>query len=106
MSNYSFGIRFLFGSAQAHETFFSFPLSEEDIIFIRSFLKKNGDQPFWAFEYENEELFNRMLEAFVMAILSYVNREIISPDENPFTEETIDWECLYPDFHWPKELLE
>ena len=72
---------------------------------MKAYLKENGDMPFWAFEYENEALFNRMLEAHVAAILSYVNNNVIGPDEEPFTEETVSWEYVMSEFYWPEELL-
>lgn len=106
MQIYTFGIRFRFDSAKYHETFFDLSLNDNDVSFVRSFLKENGDQPFWAFEYDNEDLFNRMMEAHVTAVLEYVNRVILSPGDEPYTEETVDWECLYPEFIWPDCLLE
>lgn len=106
MQKYTFGIRFRFDSAKYHEAFFDLSLNDDDVSFVRSFLKEYGDQPFWAFEYENEDLFNRMMEAHVAAILEYVNRVILTPGDVPYTEETVDWECLFPEFIWPDCLLE
>ena len=106
MQNYTCGIRFRFDSSKYHESTFNLALNEEDIIFIKTFLKENGDQPFWAFEYENEGLFNRMMEAHVAAILEYVNRVILIPGDEPYSEETVDWECLFPEFLWPESLMD
>ena len=75
------------------------------LAFVKAYLKENGDMPFWAFEFENEALFNRMLEAHVNAILTYVNNTVIEPGEEPFTEETVSWEYVMPEFYWPDELL-
>ena len=61
--------------------------------------------PFWAFEFENEVLFNRMMEAHVAAILSYVNREIVAPGDVPFTEETVCWDYVLAEFYWPEAFL-
>lgn len=53
---------------------------------------------------ENEALFSRMMKAHVDAILSYVNTNVIEPGEEPFMEETVDWDCVLAEFCWPKEL--
>lgn len=105
MQTFTFGIRFRFDTTEYYETSFDLALSDEEIAFVKAYLKENGDMPFWAFEYENEELFNRMLEAHVNAILSYVNTNVIEPGEEPFTEETVSWEYVMPEFYWPEELL-
>jgi hypothetical protein len=105
MQNYTFGIRFRFDSAEFYETSFNLALSDEEISFVKAYLKENGDTPFWAFEFENEALFNRMLEAHVAAILSYVNNNVVEPGEEPFTEETVSWDYVLAEFDWPDELL-
>lgn len=105
MQTFTFDIRFRFDSAQFYETSFQLSLNEEEITFVKSFIKENGENmPFWAFEFENEALFNRMLEAQVAAILSYVNREIVAPGDVPFTEETVSWDYVLVEFYWPEEL--
>lgn len=53
---------------------------------------------------ENEALFSRMMKAHVDAILSYVNTNVIEPGEEPFMEETVDWDCVWAEFCWPREL--
>lgn len=106
MQTFTFGIRFRFDSAEFYETTFDLALSDEEIAFVKAWLKENGDMPFWAFEFENEALFNRMMEAHVAAILSYVNREVVTPGDIPFTEETVDWDCVLAEFDWPEQLLE
>ena len=106
MKSFTFGIRFRFDTTEYYETSFVLALSDEEMAFVKSYLKENGDMPFWAFEFENEALFNRMLEAHVAAILSYVNNNVIEPGEEPFTEETVSWEYVMPEFYWPDELLE
>ena len=105
MQNYTFGIRFRFDSAEFYETSFNLALSDEEIAFVKAYLKENGDMPFWVFEFENEALFNRMLEAHVAAILSYVNNNVVEPGEEPFTEETVGWDYVLAEFDWPDELL-
>ena len=106
MKTLTFRIRFRFDTTEYYETSFDLELSDEEISFVKTYLKENGDMPFWAFEYENEALFNRMLEAHVAAILSYVNNNVIEPDEEPFTEEMVSWEYIMPEFYWSDELLE
>ena len=106
MKTFTFGIRFRFDTAELYETSFNLALSEEEIDFVKSYLKENGDMPFWAFEFDNPELFNRMMEAHIVAILSYVNTNVIGPDEDPFTEETVSWDYVQAEFDWPEELLE
>ena len=105
MQNITFGIRFRFDSAEFYETSFKLALSDEEIAFVKAYLKENGDMPFWAFEFENEALFNRMLEAHVAAILSYVNNNVVEPGDEPFTEETVSWDYVLAEFDWPDELL-
>lgn len=106
MQTFTFDIRFRFDSALFHETSFQLSLNDEEIDFVKSFIKENGENmPFWAFEFENEALFNRMMEAHVAAILSYVNREIVAPGDVPFTEETVCWDYVLAEFYWPEELL-
>ena len=106
MTTYAFGIRFRFDTAEFYETTFDLVLSEKEIDFVKSYLKGNGDMPFWAFEFDNPELFNRMMEAHIAAILSYVNTNVIGPDEEPFTEETVSWDYVQAEFDWPEELLQ
>ena len=106
MTTFTFGIRFHFDSAESYETSFDLALSDEEISFVKSYLKENGDMPFWAFEFENEALFGRMMKAHVDAILSYVNTYVIEPGEEPFTEETVSWEYVLAEFYWPEELLQ
>lgn len=106
MQKYTFGIRFCLDSAKYHEAFFDLSLNDYDVSFVKSFLKENGDQSFWAFEYEKGDLFNRMMEAQVAAVLDYVNRVILTPGDEPYTEETVDWECLYLEFIWPDCLFD
>ncbi len=105
MQTYTFGIRFRFDTAEFYETAFDLALSEEEISFVKAYLKENGDIPFWAFEFDNPELFNRMMEAHIAAILSYVNNNVIEPGEEPFTEETVSWDYVLAEFDWPVELL-
>ena len=106
MHSFTFGIRFRFDSTEFYETSFDLALSDEEVDFVKAFLREKGDMPFWAFEFENEALFARMLEAHVAAIISYVNREVVKPSDEPFTEETIDWDCVLAEFDWPKQFLE
>ena len=106
MTTFTFGIRFRFDTAEFYETSFNLALSEEEIDFVKSYLKGNGDMPFWAFEFDNPELFNRMMEAHIAAILSYVNTNVIGPDEEPFTEDTVSWDYVQAEFDWPEGLLE
>ena len=106
MTTFTFGIRFHFDSAESYETSFDLTLSDEEISFVKSYLKENGDMPFWAFEFENEALFGRMMKAHVDAILSYVNTNVIGPDEEPFTEETVSWDYAQAEFDWPEGLFE
>ena len=106
MKTFTFSTRFRFDTAEFYETSFNLALSEEEIDFVKSYLKENGDMPFWAFEFDNPELFNRMMEAHIVAILSYVNTNVIGPDEDPFTEETVSWDYVQAEFDWPEELLE
>ena len=106
MTTFTFGIRFRFDTAEFYETSFNLALSEEEIDFVKPYLKGNGDMPFWAFEFDNPELFNRMMEAHIAAILSYVNTNVIGPDEEPFTEETVSWDYVHAEFDWPEGLFE
>lgn len=106
MQTFTFGIRFRFDSAEFYETTFDLTLSNEEIAFVKAWLKENGDMPFWAFEFENEALFGRMMNAHVAAILSYVNRKVVSPGDIPFTEETVDWDCVLAEFDCPEQLIE
>ena len=106
MQNYTFGIRFRFDSAEFYETSFDLALSDEEIAFVKAWLKENGDMPFWAFEFEKEPLFKRFLEAHVAAILAYVNQNVVEPGDEPFTEETVSWDYVWPEFYWPNELLQ
>lgn len=106
MKKFTFDIRFRFDTSEYYETSFELELSDIEIAFVKAYLKENGDMPFWAFEFENEALFKRMMEAHVAAILDYVNKNVIEPGEEPFTEETVCWEYVMPEFYWPDELLE
>ena len=105
MKYFTFGIRFRFDTAEFYETSFDLELSDEEIVFVKTYLKENGDLPFWAFEFENEALFNWMLEAHVATILAYVNKNVIEDGDEPFTEETVSWDYVLAEFDWPEELL-
>ena len=106
MQNFTFGLRFRFDTAEYYETSFDMPLSDEEISFVKAWLKENGDMPFWAFEFENEALFNRFMPAHTKAILDYINKHFLEEGEEPYTEETVCWEDIWPVFDWPEELVE
>ena len=106
MQAYTFTLRFRFDSSEWHETTFQAQLSDEEVAFIKKYLKENGYFPYWAFEFDLPEMFERLMEAHMDAIVAYVNKEIVAPDETPFTKETIDWECVPCDFDWPDGFLE
>ncbi len=105
MLTFTFVISFRFDSSRYYETSFDLDLSDEEIAFVRTWLKENGDMPFWAFEFENEPLFGRFMDVFVAAILSYVNQHVVKPGEEPFTEDTVSWDYVQAEFGWPAELL-
>ena len=105
MTTFTFGIRFRFDTAEFYETTFELALSQEEIVFVKAYLKENGDMPFWAFEFENEALFKRMMDAHIAAILAYVNKNVVEPGDEPFTEETVSWDYVWAEFDWPEELL-
>ena len=105
MQNFFFGIRFRFDSAEFYETSFNLALSDEEIAFVKAWLKENGDMPFWAVEFENERLFKRFMEAHVAAILAYVNQYVVEPGDEPFTEDMVSWDYIWAEFGWPDELL-
>lgn len=105
MTTFTFGIRFRFDSAEYYETSFDLELSDEEIAFVKAYLKENGDMPFWAFEFENEALFKRMMDAHIAAILAYVNKNVVEPGDEPFTEETVSWDYVWAEFDWPEDLL-
>lgn len=105
MQTFTFGLRFRFDSAEYYETSFDMALSDEETAFVKAWLKENVDMPFWAFEFENEALFNRFMEAHVAAILAYVNQNVIEPGDEPFTEETVCWEDAWAEFDWPDEFF-
>ncbi len=92
MTTFTFGIRFRFDSAEYYESSFDLELSDEEVAFVKAYLKENGDMPFWAFEFENEALFKRMMDAHIATILAYVNENVVEPGDEPFTEETVSWD--------------
>ena len=47
-----------------------------------------------------------MMKAHVAAIPSYLNREVAGSGDIPFTEATVDWDCVLAEFDWPEQLLE
>ena len=101
MHFFTFGLRFRFDTAEYYETSFDMGLSDEEIAFVKAWLKENGDMP-----VENEALFNRFMQAHTAAILDYVNKNVIEPEEEPFSEESVCWEDVWPEFYWPEELLQ
>lgn len=103
MTTVSFPISFRFDFKEPHETSFQLDLSDEEIAFIKAFVKENEGQPFWAMDYDNQALFERMLDAQMEAIVSCVNKEIIEPGESPFTKESVNWEYVPVSFDWPSE---
>ena len=105
MKSFSFGIFFRFDTDEYYETTFDLSLYDEEIAFVETWLKENDNQPFWAFEYENEPLFKRMMDAHIKAILAYINKHVVTRGEEPFTEENVDWEYVDAVFVWPDKLL-
>ena len=103
MTKVNFPISFRFDFKEPHETSFQLDLSDEEIAFIKAFVKENEGQPFWAMDYDNQALFERMLDAQMEAIVSCVNKEIIEPGESPFTKESVNWEYVPVSFDWPSE---
>lgn len=103
MTTVSFPISFRFDFKEPHETSFQLDLSDEEIAFIKAFVKENEGQPFWAMDYDNQALFERMLDAQMEAIVSCVNKDIIEPGESPFTKESVNWEYVPVSFDWPSE---
>ena len=101
MQAYTFTLRFRFDSSKWHETTFQAQLSDEEVAFVKKYLKENGYYPFWAFEFDCPAMFERLMEAHMDAIVAYVNTELVAPGETPFTKETVDWECVPCDFDWP-----
>lgn len=106
MQTFSFNIRFRFDTTEYYETSFDLTLSDEEISFVKIWLKANGGMPFWAFEFENEALFKRFMEAHVAAILAYVNQNLVESGNEPFTEDTVDWDCVLAEFDWSRQLLD
>ncbi len=104
MTTIIFPISFRFDFKEYQETSFQLDLSDEEIAFIKAFVKENEGQPFWAMDYDNPALFERMLDAQMEAIVSCVNKKNIEPEENPFTKESVNWEYVPVIFAWPKEL--
>ena len=104
MKNYTFDIHFRFDTPEYYNTSFDLALTDEEISFVKSWLKENGDMPFWAFEFDNEPLFKRFFEAHVAAILDYVNNNVVEPGDEPFTEETVSWDDVWAEFDWPDDL--
>lgn len=85
MQTFTFGLHFRFDTAEYYDTSFNMALSDDEIAFVKAWLKENGDTPFWAFEFENEALFNRFMPVHTAAILDYVNNNVIEPGEDPYT---------------------
>ena len=106
MKNHTFTLRFRFDSSEWHETTIQAQLSDEEVDFVKKYLKENGYFPYWAFEFDCPAMFERLMEAHMNAVVAYVNKEIIAPGEIPFTNETINWECVPCDFDWPADFLE
>lgn len=104
MPTINFPISFRFDFKEPHETSFQLDLTDKEIAFIKAFVKENEGQPFWAMDYDNQALFERMLDAQMEAIVSCVNKEIIEPGESPFTKESVNWEYVPVSFDWPSEL--
>lgn len=103
MPTINFPISFRFDFKEPHETSFQLDLTDKEIAFIKAFVKENEGQPFWAMDYDNQVLFERMLVAQMEAIVSCVNKEIIEPGESPFTKESVNWEYVPVSFDWPSE---
>ena len=103
MPTINFPISFRFDFKEPHETSFQLDLTDKEIAFIKAFVKENEGQPFWAMDYDNHALFERMLDAQMEAIVSCVNKEIIEPGESPFTKESVNWEYVPVSFDWPSE---
>ena len=105
MQPFTFVVKFRFDTTEYYETSFNITLSDIEIAYVKDFLKENGDVPFWAFEFENERLFNRMMQEHIAAILKCVNQNFVDSNEEPYTEETLGWDHIIPEFYWPDELL-
>ena len=104
MAIITFPVSFRFGSKDIHETSFDLDLTDDQVLAIKAFIKDNPELPFWAMDHDCPEIFELFMDAHVKSIVNYVNSNLLTLGDEPFAEETIDWECVPITFDWPEEL--
>lgn len=81
---------------------FDMVLSDEEVEFLRAFLKENGDCDYGYLESDNPHLFNRINDAANEAVLTALNKRRW---KHKLDFDDVDWCSLSFDFCWPEELL-
>ena len=101
---YTFGISY--GNAPHFSTYVEFDvdLSEDQVSFLKDWLKENGPCDYAYLESDSAELFDMINDACNEAILQRHNRMLKEEGEDPIGFDEMDWPSI-TDFEWDQRLL-
>lgn len=103
MRSFSFEVDFGYGIKPSDSAVFSLELNEEEIAFLKRYIKNNGREcDYGEIEYENFKLFNKLNSAANEAVVNEINKHL----KKKIDFFDVDWTGMSFDFIWPKELTE
>lgn len=86
---------------------FSIDLTDEDVSYIKDYLKKNGpDCGYEEIEYDNPGLFDKINDTASQAVLKRINENRREFDEEELDFYEVDWGNIFFDFYWPEEFYD
>ena len=100
MKTYTFTVCFGGGPKCSDSASFDLELNDQEIEYIKSYLKKNGDCGYEHMEWDNPGLFSKLNGHANDAVLDAINEE----SDEPVEFDDVDWEYMEFDFLWPDEL--
>ena len=101
---YTFGISY--GNVPRFGTFIEFDIdfTEEQVSFLKDWLKRNGQCDYVYLESNNAELFEIINDACNDAILREYNRLLAEEGKDPVSFDEMDWPSI-TEFEWDQRLL-
>ena len=100
MKTFTFSVSYGCGPKLSHGADFDLELDDQEIEYIKSFLKANGDCGYEYVEEDNRALFEKINDAANDAVLRSIN----SGRKNKLDFWDVDWGGMFFGFCWPEEL--
>ncbi len=103
MKSFVFYVYFGYGPKFSDSAKFSLELDEDEIAFLKNYIKKNGAEcDYGGIEFENGKLFNKINDAANDAVLNEINKH----KRKKIDFFDVDWMGMNFEFYWPAELTE